>query len=338
MMKNLYRAALLAVLAAALGCQHETPAVGHLDVQPRTVSLAYPQLTTIHLTWTPLAASDAGGAVPSSPQVFLHLLDAKGQVLRTFDHPFPQRWAAGAPVGYDVNLYQSALAPPLAAGTYRLTVGLYDSGGKRFALEGLGKAIGRNEFQAASVVVPAPGAGPRVTFSPSWLPVEAGTDKQVVARRWLGDQAGDLRVDAIPAAGTFWMSFRIPPGDGAEERLVRHDAASNTAAAVVRGTCGAVETGISGTGLHDVEMPVDAAGAASGCGISLLPNFHILSANRPLPRSVSLEVAAWIPAGGHAAPTQPTAGDPAAPAAPTAPAAPSAPAAPAPPAGNGGGA
>ncbi|MBV8199696.1 MAG: hypothetical protein JOZ15_03635 [Acidobacteria bacterium] len=290
-------------------------------MQPRSVTLPYPQLVTVHLAWTP-AATAGGEDGPSEPLVFLHLLGPKGQVLRTFDHPFPQHWAPGTPVGYDVKLYQSALAPPLDPGRYRLGIGLYDQSGKRWALEGLGEPIARQEYLAAEVQVPSSPAGPRLEFSPAWLPLTAGSDKQVVARRWLADQPGEIQVQAIPGPGTLWLSFRIPAGDGSIEKLIYHDATSNTPAVVVRGTCGAVETGISGPGPHDVEMPIDAAPAGGVCRISLVPNFHVLSTAQPPTRSVSLENASWSPGAVHGpAPgaTPPPAGTAASPPPPGAP-------------------
>jgi hypothetical protein len=321
---------LLALAAVSLfGCRHQAPVVARLEVLPRVVSLAYPQLTTVHLTWTPNAA-DAGEA-PTEPLVFLHLLDAKHQVLRTFDHPFPQHWAAGTPVAYDVKLFLSALAPPIDPGRYHLSVGLFDASGRRWALSGLGEPIGRDEYQAAEVDVQPQPAGPHVAFSDAWQPLEAGSDKQVVAHRWLADQPGEVRVDTIPGPGTLWLSFRIPPGDGASEKLTLHDSAANSPAAVVRDTCGNVETGISGTGRHDVEMPVDGPGAGGVCVITLTPNFHIVTTNHPeKTRSVALDNVAWIPGSARG---QSAAGDPA----PPAQAAPQAPPAPAeqPPPGGG---
>jgi|GEM_PF-554435 len=300
-MKTTYTVALVAtLLSCAVGCQRKVPDAGSLDVQPRSITLPYPQLTTVRLAWTP-AAAPGEGDTPSEPLVFLHLLGAKGQVLRTFDHPFPQHWAAGTPVTYDVKLYQSALAPPLDPGKYRLSVGLYDQSGKRWALDGLGEPIRRQEYRAAEVEVPAQPAGPRLTFSPAWLRLEAGSDKQVVARRWLSQQPGEITVAAIPGPGTLWLSFRIPPADGASQKLVFHESATNTPAVVVRDTCGAVETGISGPGPHEVEMPIEAPGAEGACRISLVPNFHVVSPDRPTPRSVSLENAAWIAGGARRA-------------------------------------
>jgi hypothetical protein len=308
MMKKTVLLPLLPALLCAAGCHREAPAVARLDVEPRSVTLAYPQLVPVRLTWTPVTA--AGGETPSEPQVFLHLLDAKGAVLRTWDHPFPQHWAAGTPVTYDVKLYQSALAPPLGAGKYRLSVGLYDRGGQRWPLDGLGKPLWHQEYQAAEVTVPSQAAGPQLTFSPAWLPLEPGSDKQVLARRRLGDQPGEIRLDAIPGPGTVWLSFRIPPGNHPDEKVVFHDAGTNSPAAVVRCSCGSVETAISGPGLHEVEMPVDAAGAGAGCRITLTPNFHILTTGQPQPWSVAVQIVAWIPAGGASATADPSRNSP----------------------------
>jgi hypothetical protein len=309
-MKRTHLPLLVLLLAGLQGCRHEVPPVATLDVQPRSVVLGYPQATSTRLTWTP--ETKEGGEAPAEPLVFVHLLDAKGVVVRTFDHPFPQRWAAGVPVSYDLKLYQSALAPPLDPGRYRLGIGLVDRAGKRWPLAGLGPPIGRNEYLAADVEATPQPAGPQFGFSPAWLPLQAGTDKQVLARRLLSDQPGEIRVEAIPGPGSVWLTLRIPLGDGGNEKVVFHDPATTTPAVVVRGTCGSVETGISGSGPHEVEMPVGAAAAAGassqgaagagggGCRISLVPNFHIVSPASPEPYSVALQVLSWAPAGARA--------------------------------------
>jgi hypothetical protein len=307
MMKKTLLLPLLPVFLYAAGCHHAAPAVARLEVEPRSLTLPYPQLVPLRLTWTPVATN---GETPSEPLVFLHLLDAKGAVLRTWDHPFPQHWAAGTPATYEVNLYQSALAPPLDPGRYRLSVGLYDRGGQRFLLDGLGEPIARQEYQATEVTVPAQAPAPQLTFSPAWLPLEAGSDKQILARRRLGDQPGEIRLDGIPGPGTVWLSFRIPPGNRPNEQLVFHDAGTNSPAAVVRCSCGSVETGITGPGAHEVEMPVDAAAAGAGCRVTLTPNFHILTAGQPQPWSVALQAVAWIPSGASPASGSPAATGP----------------------------
>jgi hypothetical protein len=298
----------LAALAAA-GCQKNVPAVARLDVQPRTVTLPYPDLTTVHFAWAPARPLDT----EAPPLVFVHLLDRRLRVVRTFDHPFPQAWQEGVPVAYDVKLFQSAVAPPLAAGKYQLSVGLYDAKGKRWPLDGLGKDIRKLEYAAATVDVPAQPAGPRFGFSPAWLPVEPGTDRQVVARRWLSERRGAIQLDEVPGPGTVWLLLRIPPGDRANERLVPHEGAGSSPAVVVKGTCGGAETGISGPGPHEVEIPVEpseGAGKEGGCSILMAPNFHLVSSVEPLLRSVSLENAAWIPGASRpAAPAAPAAGN-----------------------------
>ncbi len=300
MMKRTFALSLVAALACVLGCKHEAPAIGRLDIQPHTVSLGYPELTMAHVTFSPSGGPDAEALAPadgSRALLFVHLLDAQGAVLRTFDRPLRR--------SEDVRLYQSALAPPLDPGKYRLSVGIYDHNGKRYPLEGLGKPIGRSEYVAAEIDVPPQAAGPRFSFSSAWEPIEAGTDKQVVARRWLADQPGEVHVDAIPGAGSLWLRFRIPAGNAAGEKLVLHDPAANSPAVVVGGTCGTVEASFSGPGYHAVEIPVDAATAQKGCLISLAPNFHVISTNRPELRSLTLDVAAWIPAGSRAASASP---------------------------------
>jgi hypothetical protein len=296
-----------ALLVCAAACRHEASNAGRLEVQPHSVVLPYPQLVILHLTWTP-AATSGGGDTPAQPLVFLHLLGAKGEVLRTFDHPFPQRWVEGAPVTYDVKLYQSALAPPLDPGKYRLSVGLYDHSGKRWALEGLGEPIGRQEYLAAEVEVPSPPAGPRVVPGAGWLALEAGSDKQVVARRWLAQQPGEIRVESIPGPGTLWLGLRIPPGDAANEKVVFHNASANVPGAVIRESCAGVETGISGPGPHGIELPIEPPKAQDqACRISIVPNFHVVSTEVPPThpvRSLALDNAAWM-AGGAGAPNHP---------------------------------
>jgi len=72
-------------------------------------------------------------------------------VLRTFDHPLPKPWTPGTPIVDDFNVYQSGLGEPLPAGSFRLTVGLFDTAGHRWALDGLGPSIARSEYAGATV-------------------------------------------------------------------------------------------------------------------------------------------------------------------------------------------
>nr|MDP9120889.1 hypothetical protein [Acidobacteriota bacterium] len=293
MNKNLSSILLVLSLLPVAACHKEESPVGRLEVQPPAIRLPHGQLAVVRFNWSPTAPLEGG---PDKPMVFVHLLDAKGTVARTFDHQLPQPWKEGTPVSYEVRLYQSALAPPLAPGKYRLSVGLYDRGGKRWPLDGLGKPIARDEYAAADVEVAANPEGPSFGYSPTWLPVEPGGDRQLLARRWLVDR-GALRLQEVHGPGVVWMLLKIPAGDGPSEKLVL-DAGASAPAVKVTGTCGKVETEISGPGNHEVEMPIDGPSAEGVCRVLLVPNFHLTSAAFPEQRTVSLDNLAWIPGAG----------------------------------------
>lgn len=278
---------LLLSAALAAGCGGEDPAVGTVEVSPSTVRLAHPTVQPIRLAWAPSAALEA------EPLVFVHLLDEQGAVLRTFDHPFPRRWRPGEPVEYEVKLYQSALAPPLPPGRYRLTLGLYGAGGERWPLAGLGEPVARREYPAVEVEVPAEPVGPEIGFSPSWLAVEPGADRQVLARRWVNGR-GAIRLSDLQEPGGVWMVVRIPPADAANEDLV-FDGGASAQSVLVRSDCGGSETGISGVGAHELILPVETVPPDGACRIVLLPSFHLKSRGAGPNRSVVLENLAWVP-------------------------------------------
>jgi len=110
--------ALAAALAA--GCGGKQTPVARVEVDPRLVQVPFSEARAVRLTWTPSAPLEG-----ETPTVFVHLLDDKKKVSRTFDHPFPQRWREGAPLTDEFKVYQSALAQPLPAGKYQVVVGLY---------------------------------------------------------------------------------------------------------------------------------------------------------------------------------------------------------------------
>ena len=316
MKKNLLPTALAAVsLAAGLfaGCGGQQTPVAQVKIEPRQVSLPFAQVRPLRLTWTPSQALEG-----ETPTVFVHLLDADRKVVRTFDHPFPQRWREGTPVSYEVDLYQSAMAPPLPAGSYRLTLGLYDKEGKRWALDGLGEPeAGRNEYDAATVEVPAGDAKPRFAFSSSWLPIEPGGDRQVLARRSMASRAA-IRLLDQPGPGTVWMMVRIPPVDLPDTRLVLDPGATAPSAKVVA-NCGSgsgggggnesgdedadedgggTETSLTGPGIHEVELVMDAPPPNGFCRVLLSSNFLLEPTTAVArKRSISLESIAWASGG-----------------------------------------
>ncbi|HSF39423.1 MAG TPA: hypothetical protein VLT87_06490 [Thermoanaerobaculia bacterium] len=296
----------LSLYAAACG-GNDTP-VAQVKVEPRDVRLVYPGVAPVRLSWTPVAPLGEG----IEPMVFVHLLDDRDTVVRTFDHAFPQAWREGTPVAYDVKLYQSALGEPLAPGKYRLTVGLYGKERKRWALEGLGEDLGRNEYLAGEVRVPAQQQGPRFAFSQAWLPKEPGGDRQVLARRWVFKR-GAIRVLDVKEPGSVWMVVRIPDASGGGEELVL-DEGAKTPSLLVSGSCGSVETNVSGPGYHEIELPMEPPPAGQFCRILLRPNFHMKPTGGPgRPRSVSLENIGWVSGPGQAKAEKPAAAAAAAP-------------------------
>ncbi len=283
---------LIALLAA---CGERTEPVGQLTVEPTALELPYPGFAGLRLSWRmerPL------GEVEGRPLVFVHLLDAPGSVLRTFDHPLRFDWRPGRTEAYEIFLYQSALAPPLEPGSYTLSVGLYDVAGRRWPLEVAGEELDRFEYGAAEVTVAAEGDDlPMFYFSPAWLPVEAGTDRQIVRRRWLAGE-GTLRIAEIGRPGEAWMLLRIPGADDSGIELVLQEG-TEVPAALISSSCGGSEVSVSGTGAHEVVLPLAAGGEGppTECELQFRPNFHLLELDTLARRSLSLEVLAWRPAG-----------------------------------------
>ncbi|MGH7336226.1 MAG: hypothetical protein ACREI7_01490, partial [Myxococcota bacterium] len=152
-----------AALLAAGGCQPARSPIARLEVAPAELELAWPRFVELEVELEPIAPLPPG---VDRPILFVHLLDEPGSVVRTFDHELPGEWKTGSRVRYEHRIYQSALASPLPAGRYLLSVGLYDPEVGRFALESAGLEIAKLEYQVATVDVPATVAGgPEARFS-----------------------------------------------------------------------------------------------------------------------------------------------------------------------------
>ncbi len=271
------------------GCGEKADPVARLDVRPKKISLPFPELHQVRLTWTPSLPLQG---FTGTPTVFVHLLDQDEKVVRTFDHPFPGKWREGVPVSYDLKIHQSALAPPLPAGTYSLTLGLSGEGRQRWAVDGLGEPVARMEYLAAEIDVPAAKntkkSGPRFTFSEQWLPPEPGGDLQMIARRWLSGPGG-LRVAGLRQPGTIWLVVRIPEASAAGNLKVEGGGVPSVR---IESTCGDYETSVSGAGTHEVEIPVASPPKSGMCRLTLHPNFQFGTGT---PRSAALENASWAP-------------------------------------------
>ena len=248
--------------AAALvgaACGRARP-VASLSVEPASVNLPHPHVSPMRFRWNPTAELDG---LEGTPRVFVHVLDGGRRLLRTFDHPLPEAWTPGRPQSYEIELYQSAIADPLAAGAYEITVGLYDGGGKkRWPLQVDGEEVGRREYRLATLVVPAaPLPAPTFEFRGVWLPVEPGSSKQVVSRRCLAGD-GSIAVIAPPAAGTVRVAASVRSGDA------RRGVGSPLRAA---SSCSSATAEISGNELQWTGFDVAPAGGDSSCEIVFTP-------------------------------------------------------------------
>jgi hypothetical protein len=293
----------LVAAGVAAGCGGAPDPVARLESAPSRVTLPYPGYADLELVLEPLSELDAAVAA-ARPVVFVHLLAEPGDVRRTFDHPLAARWLPGVPRTLEVRLYQSALAPPLAAGRYSLSVGLYQPGGERWALETAGREVGSLEYLVAEVEAPSPpGNGVRFDFSPGWRAPESGTDRQVLARRWLAGP-GVIRVSGVQRGGVVWMVMRIPSAEDPGARLVLAEGADETEV-LITVDCGAAEAHVAGAGVHDIELPLYPEAGADSCQIRFQPNFHQVLEDTFERRSVVLEVLSWRP--GSSPPTLPPA-------------------------------
>lgn len=296
---------LLAVVAVALllgACgEDDGPPVATLAASPEVVELPHGTFEEIELAWS---AEEALGATAGEPLVFVHLLDGEDRLQRTFDHRFPGPWTPGAEVRYPVRLYQSILAPPLPPGEYTLSAGLYDRSGQRWALDTGGERLGRGEYRVATVTVASNELeAPELVFSDAWAPTMAGTDRQVLAERWLEGE-GTIRVEHGGAEGRLWLELLIPLATEESPRVWAEGAEPGIPRVLVETDCADLQADLSGEGVHELEVAVGRGTAsetgeappADTCTVRLIPN-STLAVGGIERRSVVLRNVAWSAGG-----------------------------------------
>lgn len=284
------RAALAVALAVgAVACSGGVAPVGEVAVEPRWLDLPYPGTADLQITLRLPGLEPDAAAGRGAPILFVHLLDGTGEVVRTFDHPLPAARRVKEELTYSVRLYQSALGAPLPGGTYPLTVGVYQPGGERWPLSTAGEEVGRMEYAVATVKVPpAASEAPRFELSSAWQPLESGTDRQVLGRRWLAGE-GTIHLVGTPAPGFVWLVIRVPPTDLPGVQLVLEEGAT-TAAVTISSSCDDMKVSLTGPGVHAVEMPVP---AGEGCQVWLRPTFYLVMESSFERRSLALETLTW---------------------------------------------
>jgi hypothetical protein len=274
-----------AALAACLGCGVENRPIGRLETAPRELALGYPQHRTLPVRLRPTSYPIAGGC----PTIFVHLVDSEGHIARTFDYR-PPAWTLGEEVSYDLTLYQSALAEPLPAGSYRLLAGAYSPGlGLHHVLERAGEAARRLEIGRVTVGAAMPSL--ELGFSGGWLEPEAGTDSQVLARRWFRHRATLTLHDASARAPVeLWLLLNLPSATPSDELvLASGERRPRLEVAVSCAPAGAE----LGPGRRQLRLTLPAAGLRQGCSIELAANYALRIPVYPEPRTGSLEAVSW---------------------------------------------
>lgn len=288
-------ASLLLVLPL-LACGAGSPPVGELAFAPRELSLGWPELVEVRIR---IVAERELPDEAGDPIVFLHLLDEPGSVVRTFDHALPGEWEPGRTFDYTVRILQSALAEPLPAGDYLLSLGIYSSDLGRFALRGEARAVAKLEYAVATVQVPPPAAnGARARFSENWLPPEPGADRQILARRTLvGGGVGTVQLGPLTGPGRIYLRVDIPE-ETRDASRVELAAGAGQAKVKVSSSCGGESVEVAGAGGFDVDLAVP-AGPPVACEIALEPNFQVRWRDRAEATSVRLAQLAWQPSAGE---------------------------------------
>ena len=290
-MKSQLKQLALLIMPWILACQQQAP-VARLQISPQALTLPYPHSTSLELNWLPLSPLDVAA---SELFVFVHLIDPEGNVQRTFDHPFPETWAEGSEVTYPLDLHQSAIAPPLAPGSYDLTVGLYAVSGRRWPLDVEAVEVDDEEYAMVEVTIPYPVmATPRFDFSDAWQASQETGFRQIVAHRWLSEKNADLLIWGIDRRGEAVLSFTIPQLQGQELRL-RTRAPGEAPTVAVESDCGSVRGGLSGYGSHEIRVSVPAAATGQRCTVRFSPSFYFINSDSSRRYSALLESVTWVP-------------------------------------------
>jgi len=281
----------LTLCLGLVACEEAPTPVATLRAVPGQITLPFPHYRTLDLEIDmvePLGTQNR-------PWVMVHLLDLTGSVVRTFDHRLPGDWVTGQTQSYSIELYQSALAPPLDAGVYQLTAGLYDPEMGRFALSADAEEVHDMEYAVATVEVPqGSDDAPKFFFSPTWMATEAGTDVQILGRRWLRSD-GVIRLAGVTEPGTARLEIRMAPPDPQLQDLIL-DEGYDEAQLDVETTCGDETWSFSGMGSHLLEVPVAPAAGEEGdggCEIELTPHFRVVTRRNLNSRALALDLLAW---------------------------------------------
>lgn len=269
------------------------PPVAAVEASLPRGELPFPEWRSLELRWS--LSSTLG--VAERPSVFVHLLDGDGDLVRTFDHAFPEEWSVGKEIRYDVEIYQSALGAPLASGEYDLVMGLYGADGQRWPLAIAGAAeLPRRAYAVAKVAVPEMGSeAPAFEFPASWQDLEAGSDLQILGRRWLRGN-GSIQVLNLEVPGTVKLRVMVPGGKGGGAEVWQLREGSDLPTLEITSSCSGAVRSLEVPGAFDVVLPVFPSDEDLTCELRFLANYQLVHGVSFLERSLALEILSWTPA------------------------------------------
>ncbi len=149
-----------------------------------------------------------GGTPPAGTHLlFVHAVDAAGQVLWTDDHALPQAvdsWKPGTPIEYSRTMFVPRSAP---AGPIQLVVGLYAPGtGARVTLRGESTEPGA--YPVATLEIRPNPAEAFVAYTEGWHNPEAG---ETLGREWRWSKgSGHLAFRNPRKPAVLWLEMDEP--------------------------------------------------------------------------------------------------------------------------------
>lgn len=281
-MQRIFFSRLVIILSALLAgaCSKAPPdPVAAVSLEPSELTLPHGGTVQAELRWQLL---DGFPSEVDDLLVFVHLINSGGEVVMTADHALP---AVAEETFVDpLTLYHSALAPPLASGSYRLIVGIYRPQGERLPLRG--EAVGRMEYAVGQVTIPPGDATASFQFSDTWTAATPGGDRQVRALRWLTDP-GTISFSGDPGSGRLLVDVRLPEHSEGKQLLLDEGFDQPT---VEVSACEGFQQTLAGLGSYRLEIPVQGP-----CVIEMTPYFSWVDLQTFAKSSLVIEQVGHLP-------------------------------------------